>query len=100
MNMAKERESNDVLVPLNYRLKSYRPVTQTVVRAWWMMTNQDSDLSLLLHLFQQGLEPEKLGTGVTCLGQQIHVAVVACLSVESNNSRFLVDPTIAGHQLL
>lgn len=81
MGVAKESETDDMLVPVGEGLESRSPSTKAIVCR--DMPQEDSLFSLGLHIFQNLLEPGELITWVREDLPQVPIHVIASLSGHS-----------------
>lgn len=65
-----------------------------------MVSNQYSDLSILLHVSECRLKPSQLITWVAHFSKKEQIVVIACLCVQCDNSDLIVNSAIASYKPL
>lgn len=100
VNMTKDLEPNNILISVHKGLETFRPLLETTIASRRYVAEQDTDLSICLHLVQSLLEPLELVTRVISELHQEEVGIVAGFGIYSDDSDFVHDRAIAQFQFL
>lgn len=99
VDMAIERESDQMLVSVSNGSISFRPLAKAILVSRWNMSYNNSEFTSFFNTLEGLFKPDELRSRVIKSSPQVIVEMVANLSVNGYNVDFLVNSAIAGLQL-
>jgi len=99
VNMTEESKSNNVLESIHQDSESQSPLSQLTCARRWMMSNKNSDFTILLHHGKLVFKPGELIAWVLPSTNQIIVCSVGRFCVDGNYIDLIVNFVICGEFL-